>query len=385
MSNLELKLAPTRPLSTEFDQPQNLFSQQGANYPYLTDDQNSANSSSTIGIDPNKQRSLHITSGHPTNSKSIISPVEYDLKSYSDKPFVEKEKGEAVTLSNWINLIHGVDYYACVTNMVSNLLGAFLMLTNIPQSLKKSIENLVNVITAASYVPYGISGSAQGFSKNNLIQGLGFLGESIVPWFGSLKDIFLIRGLSAGTDQIWEFADRNLAEPHKRNKGYFPDLWTGVKATLAACYKLWCEIIQDPISTLIPIQYNKNTKTWSFNSRGHNGLMSTILDLIAFIGYKITGKEKLFGPLRDLGSWLFDMELAFQNKLSKRTAGILFMGEALLDFVARYLNNNQDMRLFVNMLSHGIGRLAVMLYKSSDSAAKKQFTKDLSESYAIVA
>lgn len=379
MSNLELNLAPTQSLPAEINQSQDLSSLQRASFSNFPKTQNLDQNSSTLSFDPQVHKYLHTPLENP-NLDTLIADQNSIPEALSDKSFVERGTQDLKenTLSNWVDVIHNADYYACVTNMVSNLVGAFLMLTNIPQGFKKSIENFVNFITSASYVPYGISGSVQGFTKKNLIQGLGFLGESIVPWFGSLKDIFLIRGLSAGTDQIWEFADRNLVEPYKSNKGYFPDLLTGVKATLGACSKLLVEIIQNPISTLIPVQYNRDTKTWSFNSRGHNGLMSTILDLVAFVGYKITGKEKIFGPLRDLGSWLFDIELAFQNKFSKRAAGMLFMGEALLDFVARYLNNNQDMRLFVNMLSHGIGRLAVMLYKSSDSAAKKQFTKDLS-------
>ncbi len=218
-------------------------------------------------------------------------------------------------------------------------------------------------------MPYGISGMNQGLDKKNPFQAIGFLGESILPWFGNLKNIYLIRGLSAGIDQMWDFTDRNI--PDKYAKGFFPDFLTGFKESTKACFKLLKEIGQDPMKTLIPVRFDKVANSWKFESKGHNGLLSTIFDVVASVGFMLTGKEKFFGPMRDLASWLFDIELTFQDKLAKKASGLLFIMEGVLDFVARYLNKNQDMRLFVNMLAHASGRGALMLYKNSCASAQK--------------
>ncbi len=297
--------------------------------------------------------------------ESMEMPGKSNFASFSDKR-IEIQNS---SWGNWMRLIHALDKYACSSNIIFNVIGAFAMLTNIPPSLKQNIKKFVGLITNLSYVPYGISGMNQGIDKKNPFQAIGFLGEAVLPWFGNLKDIYLIRGISAGIDQIWEYADRNL--PQKFAKGFFPDYLTGLKETSKACYKLFTEILQDPLKTIFPVRHDKTTNTWKFESKGHNGLLSTIFDVTASCGYMLTGKERLFGPMRDLASWLFDIELAFQDKLAKKASGMLFIIEGLLDFVARYLNTNQDMRLFVNMLAHASGRSALMLYKNSCASAQK--------------
>ncbi len=299
----------------------------------------------------------------------IVTP-NGNFKDSSDKHIENKN----TTWNNWMKLIHKMDKYACFSNIIFNVFGAFTMLTSIPAPLKKNIEKFVGFITNLSYVPYGISGGNQGVDKKNPLQAIGFFAEAILPWFGNLKDIYLLRGLSAGVDQVWEYADRNL--PAKYGKGFFPDYMTGLKETFKACYKLLKEIAQDPLKTIFPVKFDKSSKSWKFESKGHNGLLSTIFDVIASVGYMLTGKEKLFGPMRDLASWLFDVELAFQDKLAKKASGLLFIMEGVLDFVARYLNKNQDMRLFVNMLAHASGRSALMLYKNSCASAQKIANSD---------
>lgn len=286
-------------------------------------------------------------------------------RSSSDKPF-ENIQGSA-KWKTWLKTIHMADHYTCLSNIAANVLGSAAMLTSMPDSAKAMIERTVNFITSFSYIPYGLSGMNQGIEKKNIFQVLGFLGEVIMPWFGNLKDIYLIRGLDAGVNQVWEYCDRNSSG--KYQDGYFPTYLEGAKETMRICWKLLREMISKPFASINPVEYDSKNQSWSFKPSGHNGLLSSIFDVIASVGYLVTGKEKLFGPLRDLGSWLFDFELAFQNNIKKRSAGILFIIESAFDFVARYLNNNMA-RLFVNMLSHASGRVALMLYKNSDKAAE---------------
>lgn len=286
----------------------------------------------------------------------------------SDKRINENDNKGNSTWQQWMKIIHWADHYSCLSNIIANSIGAFSMLTAIPEAAKKKIESVVNFVTTLSYVPYGLSGMNQGLDKKNLFQTLGYIGEIIMPWFGNLKDIFLIRGLDAGTNQVWEYCDRNLDAKYK--DGYFPNFIEGAIQTVKTCCKLLTEVIKDPITSINPVKYDKAEGKWKLDPSGHNGLISSILDITASIGYLITGKEHFFGPLRDLGSWLFDIELALQNNLKKRSAGILFVIESMFDFIARYLNNNSA-RLFVNMLSHASGRIALMLYKNSDKAAEK--------------
>ncbi|MDA0771814.1 MAG: hypothetical protein O3C63_02615 [Cyanobacteria bacterium] len=287
--------------------------------------------------------------------------------SSSDKPIKRNIPDLSNKWQQWLKLIHWADHYSCLSNIIASGLGAFSMLTGLPTVVKQKIETAVNFITTLSYVPYGLSGMNQGIEKKNIFQLIGFAGEAIMPWFGNLKDIYLIRGLDAGINQVWEYCDRNSSGKYK--DGYFPNYLEGAKETMAICLKLFKESVLNPITSISPVKYDTTEKRWNFDPSGHNGLISSLLDIVSSVGYLSTGKEKLFGPIRDLGSALFDFELACQNNIKKRSAGILFIIESTFDFIARYLDNNNT-RLFVNMLSHAVGRVALMLYKNSDKAAE---------------
>ncbi|MBT6843407.1 MAG: hypothetical protein HOA17_06375 [Candidatus Melainabacteria bacterium] len=288
-------------------------------------------------------------------------------RGFSDKPLKSKNIISRNYWKQWLKLIHWADHYSCISNIIANALGAFSMLTALPKAAKKKIESAVNFVTTLSYVPYGLSGMNQGIEKKNLFQLIGFAGEVVMPWFGTLKDIYLIRGLDAGINQVWEYCDRNSSGKYK--DGYFPGYIEGAKETMSICWKLLKESVLSPISSISPVKYDKVEQKWNFDPSGHNGLISSLLDIISSLGYLATGKEQLFGPLRDLASSLFDFELACQNNTKKRSAGILFIVESTFDFIARYLDSDNT-RLFINMLSHAAGRVALMLYKNSDKAAE---------------
>jgi len=81
----------------------------------------------------------------------------------------------------------------------------------------------------------------------------------------------------------------------------------------------------------------------------------------------LTGKEKIFGTLRDIAAPLFDWEMLLSDKMDQRISGALFILEAGFDFAARFLSGNK--RMFVNQLSHASGRYGLELYKNSDSAS----------------
>ena len=257
-------------------------------------------------------------------------------------PIWKKNLDKAATWSSWVAF-------------ASNLLAAPMILMKFSDKTKKFIEASVNNILNMSFVFYGASGVANGKEKKNIFMMLGFLGEMIFPWFGSLKYTYLLRGLPTALDQLWVATDPRLKDKFK--DGIFPDIKTGFKEVSKMLGTLTKEFIQNPLGTIL----TKETK-------GHHAFLSSVGSALASIGYMLTGKEGLFGPLRDLSGPLFDWAmLATKNKL-QNISGIFFMFESVFDFVARVFDGHYP-RIACNMLSHACGRFALELYKNSDSVA----------------
>lgn len=279
-------------------------------------------------------------------------------KALSDKQVINENQIEKF---NWGKLVDKSEELSCYGAIAANVVGGFLQLMDLPDNLKKKIENTANLVLNASYFPYGLSGMKNGAKKKNFFQTIGFLGEAIIPWFGNLKDIYLMRGLATGTDQIWVATDPSL--DHKYPHGKFDTWINSIKEIPKTCIKLIKEMIDNPSSVIPSLKGNDG------ESKGHLALLSSAGSMAASIGYYLTKNEKLFGPIRDLSAVLFDFELLFRKNVKAIFSGSLFITESILDFTARYLENN-NMRLFVNMLSHAAGRIALRLYKLLDPAAE---------------
>jgi hypothetical protein len=251
--------------------------------------------------------------------------------------------------------------------LVANLFGALCSVLPLPRIVKEKVEKAVTLVTKVGFVPYGIDGLTNGYKKKNIFQAVGFALEAILPWFANLKNMFVFRRISTGTDQIWAFTDPILKD--RFPNGIFPDWLTGIRETYAAVLQLLKEIIRDPISTLLPIKKGLDGKL-KCEIAGHHGLLSTLGDYVAGIGFITTGFERFFGSIGDFAASLFDSQLVFnsENNPKQRKSGAFFMGEGLLDFLARYAKG--DLRLCINQLAHASGRYALELYKNSDSISE---------------
>ena len=292
----------------------------------------------------------------------------------SDKPIVDTTKDSELDSKDksgfFVKLPRMIDWVelkSCYAAIIANVLGGFLQLSDLGEGTKKKLSKLVNNITSFSFSPYAISGVKNGIIKKNPFQTFGFLLEAVSVWFGDLKDKFLIRGLATGTDQIWVATDPNLPQI---KDGKF-ETWTeGFTLTAKTAWKLLKEIFTDPLKTLWTFKFNVN-KGLSFDvSKGHHALFSSFGDIIATLGYALTGKEKLFGTVRDTASWFFDLSMLFSKHAMQKTAGVFFILESTFDFIARFIDNKFT-RLFVNQLSHASGRIALTCYKNSDAVAKQ--------------
>lgn len=255
----------------------------------------------------------------------------------------------------WKKNLDKIASYSSWAALLANLIGAPLILMKLGDKTKNFVEKTVNNILNLSFMFYGASGMANGREKKNAFMVLGFLGEMIFPWFGKLKYTYLLRGLPTGLDQLWVATDPRLN--HKYKDGLFPDFRTGFKEVSKMLGTLMKEFAKNPLGTM----FTKETQ-------GHHAFLSSLGSAVASVGYILTGKEGIFGPLRDLSGPLFDWAmLASKNSLQKISGGF-FLLESVFDFVARFFDGKYP-RLACNMLSHACGRFALELYKNSDSVA----------------
>lgn len=290
------------------------------------------------------------------NHNSLIRSRMPQINSSADKPFVS-DPGVEKTFSmdnspDWVKIIPKIDAVANWSAFSANIANFFLQLLSISDDAKKKITNVVDFITNLSFIPYGLDGMRKGIKKRNPFQTLGFFLEMTNVWFSNLKTKYLVRGLATGTDQIWVATDTKLA--HKYKDGNMLKWKNGFTDVPLACWDLLKEIWRDPVGTLATIK-----------SKGHHAVLSTMGDIVATLGYAITGKENIFGPVRDLAGGLFDWELLLRDKVVQKCSGLFFILESGFDFLARFMDTN-SMRIAVNSLSHACGRLALSLYKASD-------------------
>lgn len=281
-----------------------------------------------------------------------MSDLRNQIERLSD---IKKTEPRVYQAPEWKKNLDKAASYSSWAALLANLIGAPLMLMKFGDKTKNFIEKTVNNILNLSFMFYGASGMANGREKKNIFMVLGFLGEMIFPWFGKLKYTYLLRGLPTGMDQLWVATDPRLS--HKFKDGLFPDFKTGFKEVSKMLGTLMKEFLQNPFKTM-----------FTMDTKGHHAFLSSVGSAIASIGYIITGKEGIFGPLRDFSGPLFDWAmLASKNSLQKVSGGF-FMLESIFDFMARFFDG-QYPRLACNMLSHACGRFALELYKNSDSVA----------------
>jgi len=176
---------------------------------------------------------------------------------------------------------------------------------------------------------------------------------------------YLVRGAGTGTDQIWVATDQKLKDEEGIEEGRFMTWSDGFTKVPKICLKMLQEIIKNPIETI-----------FTFKPKGHNALISSIGDIVSTLGFAITGKENIFGPIRDFAGALFDWELLLSSKSMQKVSGILFILESAFDFIARFMPKD-NLRLFMNHLSIGSGRAALMCYKNSDPNANKKKNQSL--------
>jgi hypothetical protein len=291
--------------------------------------------------------------GDKPNSNN--SELSLSLPSDKFSPFVEKKTNYS-HLNRFFDFgkkwFPFLDKYANHTAIFANLFNFFLQTLNLKDETRNNITKTVDFITNMSFIPYGFDGMLKGLKKCNPFQSFGFIMETISVWFSNITTKFLIRGLATGTDQIWVATDYKLAGKYK--DGNMLNWKNGFVDVPKASWQLLKEIFNDPFGTLI------TTK-----SKGHHAVLSTLGDIVATLGFAITGNESYFGPLRDASGVLFDFELFLREKLIQKLSGLFFILESSLDFLSRFMSSNSS-RIAVNSLAHASGRLALSLYKNSD-------------------
>jgi hypothetical protein len=243
-------------------------------------------------------------------------------------------------------------WFSVSTNL---FVGLMQLLSSIKPEFKKITEKISTSFTQLSYVPYALDGMLNGIKKKNFFQSLGFFGELILPWFANTKNMYLIRGMATGTDQVWVATEDKHKDRFK--DGYFPDWITGIKETVKSMFELGIEIIENPISTLL-----------SKEPKGHLAALSSFGGVSAAFGYLLSGSENIFGPIRDLSASAFDFDLLKYPE--RMLAGVAFIMESVFDLVARWIPD-ENIRLAINHFSQAAGRYALEAYKNSDPAAKK--------------
>lgn len=274
----------------------------------------------------------------------------------SDKPFnINKPENE----NAFFKLIHKYEGFSTYLAVAANLLGAVFMQLNFSDKFKKIISKITDYVTNSSFLLYGIDGCRKGAAKKNPYETLGFFLELTTVWLSDIKTKYLIRGAGTGTDQIWVATDHEECLGTKFPGGRFHDWFEGLVEVPKGCWKLLQEFINDPINTV-----------FTLNSKGHKALLSSIGDIVATIGYALTGKEKFFGAIRDFSGILFDVEMLFKKQLIEKLSGLFFISESLVDYLARdKFSKNEYARLTLNMIAHALGRVALMCYKNSDPNA----------------
>lgn len=292
-------------------------------------------------------------------SDSVDIEPKADLNSSSDKPFIEKA-------FSWLGAIHKIDKLATYTAILSNFGGAFAQLFGLPDDAKEKLAKAIDIITNLSFIPYGLDGIRIGAKeKKNPYQAFGFGLELATVWLSDIKMKYLVRGAGTGTDQIWVATDQKLKEEEGIVDGRFKSWADGFIKVPKICLKMLKEIIENPIETMFTLK-----------PKGHNALISSIGDIVATLGFATTGKESIFGPIRDIAGALFDWELLLSSQPMQKVSGILFILESAFDFIARFMPSN-NLRLFMNHLSIGSGRAALMCYKNSDPNADKKKNQTL--------
>lgn len=245
-------------------------------------------------------------------------------------------------------------FFTPVSFLATAIAGA-MQITNLPESNKKAALDLSTKITQLFYTAYGSSGFLNGLKKKNVYQMLGFGGEAIFPWLGKLKDIYLLRGMATGLDQLWSATDPRFAALNRFKNGTFPDLKTGFVEMSKELGNMIIEILKNPVKTLL------TTKP-----KGHPIVASSVGNVISTLGFLSTKNSKIFGPIRDLSAFMFDIEMLFKDSIKERGCGALFIAESLFDFAARVMPTDGS-KQFLSCMSHAVGRLALHLYKSSDT------------------
>jgi hypothetical protein len=316
-----------------------------------------------LNLDPSTTRSQELIAEVPIDKAAIHESESENserlITNSSDKQVENQESRDKV----W-RMIDGI---ASNTAIISNVAGGFLQLMNIPEKAKAVIAKFVDLVTNFSFIPYGLDGMKKAFFENkNPYMLLGFAMELSMVWMSDLKNKYLIRGAATGTDQIWVATKHKLMDKdaERFQDGKFKTWRDGLIETPKACLEMMKDIFTNPGKALATIDKERGTG-------GYYALLSSIGSASSTIGYFLTRNEKLFGTIRDISGCLFDWEMLLAKTLTEKFSGVCFIAESVLDFAAKFIDDN-DTRLFVNMLSHASGRQALQLYKASNETSISQ-------------
>lgn len=261
--------------------------------------------------------------------------------------------------------------YTAYLASATNLLGGVMEFFNLSDKNKKYIEDMCSWMIKFSFFPYGFSGIVNGIKKKNIYQAVAFLGEPFFALCGTLKDIYVLRGLPTGLDQIPVATEKITKKIF--GTASFPTWMDGVKEVPKACWTLTKEIgswIFDKLSSplkatkaLVNIAKDPKTFLKNYQANGHSALISSIGSMAAATGYMITGNESIFGPMRDFSGPFIDWEMLMGETLREKVAGVFFILESIFDFGARFVP--KQLRLALNLISHACGRFALEQYKET--------------------
>lgn len=273
------------------------------------------------------------------------------LKSIWDYVINDKKDAVGSLTAGVLNYVFNkLPKHAALVAAAGNVIGGTLELFA-PGKVRSYVEKINTFLTRFSFVPYGLDGIRNGIKKKNFYQAIAFLGEPIFAFMGNLKDIYLMRGLPTGLDQI-PVATEQVTKKKFGGKSSFPTWFDGLREVPLAALKLLEDLVRAPLKTLITTE-----------TGGHHALLSSLGSMFATVLYLTSGTEKIAGPLRDWAGFLVDYEMIFHENPRLQFAGWLFVAEEVFDFSARYVP--ERFRLCLNQFSHACGRLALENYKEA--------------------
>ncbi len=313
------------------------------------------------------------SNSNSSQSKDSSSPDNLSLLN-KIQSFLLKNKGAANIVSNGV---------ALSTNLITFLEGNLGFFGADTEKLEKASTFFSKIATATQ----GILGTADTWSKKNLIPLLGFALEVPIAIFSEGHNLWLGRGLSQGIGQFQGVFDRILVKDENNKpiiknsegdyktlsdqfieKGFMDSLKTGIKESS----KLFKNLITNPKQCV---------------DFAHMTFLCTFLQvggaLLAFAGL-----DKLGAGVRDLGGGAVDVAFMLDKKdkyrdpvihaanpdkkkeISYVPAGSIWIGSAVIDFLKRF-DFFESRFKHLTQLSLFFDRAAAIFYSIANFATGK--------------